>query len=198
MADHAKLWLQSSLNQLSINRATEVMAQRGAALPCHVTAVSGSIVTVAFDVDSAPWTLPQITIPKAESPWYRQPTQIGDTGITITADVYLGNISGMGGGLPDIKVTPGNLSALVFVPVSNKSKPPSDPNAAIVSGPNGAIIETQDGTCKIVLNTSGITMTLGAKVVSLTSAGFTIDGKLFDGHIHGGVAVGGGNSGGPV
>jgi len=215
MADHAKLWLQSNLNQLAINRATEVMAQRGASLPCHVTAVSGSIVTVAFDVDSAPWTLPEITIPKAESPWYRQPTQIGDTGITIAADVYHGIISGMGGELPKIGVVPGNFSALIFLPVSNKNTPPSDQDAAIVSGPNGAVLETTVGTVSsvvtnqtgttitfggvtLVVNATGITGTIGTQHFSLTNAGFFINGLNFGTHHHTGVTIGSGNTGGPV
>jgi len=201
MADYAKLWMQSSLNKVAVNRAREVMSQIGSSLPCTVVGVSGSVVRVSFEVDSSPWTLPQITIPKAESPWYRQPTQIGDTGVTIAADVYLGLISGMGGGLPNINVIPGDFSALIFLPVSNQNSPPSDQNAAIVSGPNGAIIETTTGTessvitdtvgttitfggVTFVVNATGITGTIGAKSFALTAAGFTINGILFNTHVH--------------
>ena len=197
-SDHTKNWFQRDINQAAINRARDVISREGMALPCVVTGVSGSLVTVSFEVDSTPYTLPQITIPKAESPYFRQPTQIGDTGITIPSDVYIGFISGMSSELPKIGVQPGNLSALIFVPVSNKNDPPSDQNAAIVQGPDGAIMRTLDGTVSIVLNSSGITMTLGSKVVALTSAGLTIDGILFDTHHHTGVSTGGGNTGGPA
>ncbi|MHB1781027.1 hypothetical protein, partial [Acidithiobacillus sp.] len=79
-SNSSKLWLQDSLNRLAIARAQGEIQRQGMALPCHVIAVSGSIVTVQFDVSGV--SLPQVTIPKAESPYFRQPTQIGDKGST--------------------------------------------------------------------------------------------------------------------
>ncbi|MDE2104415.1 MAG: hypothetical protein KGL39_44665, partial [Patescibacteria group bacterium] len=118
MADNfAKLWLQKQFNRNAIRRAQEAIQSTGNALPCHVVKVSGSIVTVAFDVNATPWTLPQVTIPKAESSWIRMPTQVGDKGVTMPADAYLGPTAGFSTGVSDL-TQPGNLSALVFVPVS--------------------------------------------------------------------------------
>ena len=180
----SKLWLQDTQNRIAILRARLAIQSQGRALPCHVEAVNGAIVTVAFDVSPSPWPLPQITIPKAESPWIRMPTQIGDKGMTVPADAYLGGTSGLGGGVADIS-EPGNFSALVFVPVSNSGSPPVDPNAAQVQGPNGAIIQTTTGTASsIVVNQNGITLTYGSKVVTLNASGLTIDGILFDTHTH--------------
>src|ERR1700740_3746370 len=116
--NYGKLWLQKTSNQLAITRAQQAIRRLGRALPCRVVAVSGSIVTVAFEVNAAPWTLPNITIPKAESNWVRMPTQVGDKGYTAPADAYLGGISGLGGGVATL-TQPGNLTALVFTPVSN-------------------------------------------------------------------------------
>lgn len=214
MADnYEKLWLQDSLNAIAIARATALIENTGRALPCRVEAVNGSIVTVSFQVNSDPIVLPQISIPKAESPWIRMPTQVGDLGVTMPADAYLGGVSGLGGGIPTLD-NPGNLSALVFVPVSNANSAPSNPNAAIVQGPDGAIIQTTSGTASsVITNTAGttitfgsttitingseITMTAGGKTVTLNSTGFTIDGILFDTHIHGGVTTGSGVTLGP-
>lgn len=194
----SKLWIQRGQNQTAIQRAAQAIEGLGRALPCRVVSVSGAIVTVAFEVQPSPWPLPQITIPKAESPWIRMPTQVGDYGVTMPADAYLGGISGLGGGVADI-ASPANLSALVFVPVSNAGSPPVDQNAAQVQGPNGAIIQTTTGTTSsIVVNSSGITLTYGGKVVTLNASGFTIDGILFDSHVHGGVSPGGSNTTGPV
>lgn len=198
MADNfAKLWLQKQFNKNAIRRAQEVIQSTGNALPCHVVSVSGAIVTVAFDVDAAPWTLPKVTIPKAESQWIRMPTQVGDKGWTVPADAYLGPSVGFTGGTADL-TQPGNLSALVFVPLSNKNSPPDDQNAAQIMGPNGGIMRTSDGSVSIVVNTSGITMKFGSKTVVLNGSGLTIDGILFDTHAHGGVATGGSNTTGPV
>ena len=198
MADNfAKLWLQKQFNKNAIRRAQEAIQSTGNALPCHVVSVSGAIVTVAFDVTSTPWTLPKVTIPKAESQWIRMPTQVGDKGWTVPADAYLGPSVGFTNGVADL-TQPGNLSALVFVPLSNKNSPPDDQNAAQIMGPNGGIMRTSDGSVSIVVNTSGITMKFGSKTVVLNGSGLTIDGILFDTHVHGGVTAGGSNTTGPA
>lgn len=214
MADNfAKLWVQKNLNQTAINRAQQAINSLGRALPCRVTAVDGAIVTVAFEVNATPWTIPEITIPKAESPWIRMPTQAGDKGITMPADVYLGGVSGLGGGVANMS-RPSNLSALVFVPISNANSDPIDPDAAQIEGPNGAIIRTTEGTtCSIVANQSGITLTFGANSVVIDASGIHFTGPVtgtstatfqgegtFSGshtvsaHKHGGVQTGGGQT----
>lgn len=182
MADNfSKLWLQKSQNKLAINRAAQEIKRQGRALPCRVTAVSGAIVTVEFEMDTSPWTLPPITIPKAESPWVRMPTQVGDLGYTAPADVYLGAISGLGSGIARF-IRRGNLSNLVFTPVSNASSAPDDPNAAQVCGPNGAIMRTTSGTTSsVVTNTEGTTITFGSTTFAVNASGITltVDGQTF-------------------
>lgn len=198
--NYTKLWLQRTLNENAIGRAQQAIRSTGRALPCRVVAVQGALVTVNFEVDTNPWTIPQLTIPKAESPWIRMPTQVGDFGITMPGDTYLGGVSGIGGGVASLTQR-GDLSSLVFVPISNKNSPPIDQNAAQVQGPNGAIIRNTQGTetretinqdgynltrgsNSFVLDDSGITLTFGGKVVKLDGSGLTIDGILFDMHTH--------------
>jgi hypothetical protein len=179
--DHSKLWLQRNLNQTAITRAQQAIKSLGKALPCRVTQVSGALVTVAFQVDASPWTLQPITIPKAESNWIRMPTQVGDLGVTVPSDVYLGGISGLGGGTADMRPR-GNLSALYFMPISNANSGPVDQNAAQVQGPNGAIIQTTTGTTSsIVTNTNGTTITFGATSLVINASGITltVDGQTF-------------------
>ncbi|MBU9608638.1 hypothetical protein [Burkholderia multivorans] len=201
MADnYSKLPLQRSLNRMAIARAAQAIEDTGNALPCRVTKVSGAIVTVEFEMQGT-WTLPPVTIPKAESPWIRNPTQVGDKGVTMPADAYLGGISGLGGGTADFRRR-GNLSALVFVPVSNANSAPDDPNAAQVCGPNGMIARTTQGTpSSCVVNQNGVSMTYGGASLSLTAAGIvmsfgghtitldssglSIDGNSYANHTHG-------------
>ncbi|GLQ98345.1 hypothetical protein [Dyella mobilis] len=179
----AKLWIQQSLNDTAIQRAQQAIRSTGRALPCSVVAVQGALVTVKFEVDSAPWTLPQITIPKAESQWVRMPTQVGDLGVTIPGDVSLAGVSGMGSGIANMGRR-GNLATLVFLPLSNKNSPPIDQDAAQIEGPNGAIIRTSSGSASLTVNDDGITMSFGGKTVLLNGSGLTIDGVLFDTHTH--------------
>lgn len=221
MADNFdKLWLQQTLNHNAIARARVQIQNTGRALPCKVTAVNGSIVTVSFEVNASPLTLPPVTIPKAESNWIRMPTQVGDYGITVPADAYLEAIAGMGGGTPDL-TPPLPLAGLMFVPVSNEQAPPIDQDAAQVQGPNGAIIQTTAGTpSRIVTNKNGTTITFGSATITLSSgtielsaggttlkldsSGTTIDGSQctidgieYDTHVHGGVQSGGSTTLGP-
>lgn len=198
--NYSKLWIQRTANQTAINRARQAIENMGRALPCRVVGINGSIVTVAFEVNAAPYTLPNITIPKAESNWVREPTQEGDFGYTVPSDAYLGGVSGLGGGVATL-TRPGNLSALVFQPVSNKNSPPIDPNAAQVQGPNGVILKTTEGIASsvvtnqegttvtfgsttLIINASGITMTAGGQTITLGSGGFLINGESYINHDH--------------
>lgn len=179
--NYDKLWLQKTSNQLAVTRAQQAIKSLGRALPCRVIAVSGAVVTVAFEVNAAPWTLPNITIPKAESNWVRMPTQVGDKGYTAPADAYLGGVSGLGGGVATM-LQRGNMTSLVFTPISNANSGPIDQNAAQIQGPNGAIIQTTSGTTSsVVTNQEGTTITFGTTTLTVNAAGITltVDGQTF-------------------
>lgn len=196
--DFDKLWLSQSLNQVGIARARDAIKQIGAGLPCRVVVVTGSLVTVAFEVDAAPWTLPQITIPKLESQWIRSPTQIGDYGLTVPANAFLTAISGQGGGMPGLQ-RPGNLGALAWLPVASKAFPAVNQNAAYVAGPVGAVVATADGATSITVSETGVVIVTAGKTWSFTAAGFTMaTGLVAETHQHGGVTTGSGNTGAPV
>lgn len=212
--EYTKLWLQQTLSQISQNRAQSRIHRMGRALPCTVKAVNGALVTVHFEINNPPFTLPDIEIPKAESPWIRMPTQVGDIGVTMAADAYIGALTLMGSGVATL-AQPFSLSELVFVPISKNNDPPTDSSAAQISGPNGVICETRGTsyTSKVVVNAYGVSATFGSttvkmdsssitwnaggKTMVLDSSGLTIDGILFDTHTHGGVTTGSGVTGGP-
>ncbi len=182
--DFEKNWFGKSLNQIGIARASEAIQKLGKALPCKVTAVSGSFVTVEFEVNTAPWTLPAITIPKAEGPWIRSPTQVGDYGLTMPADAYINAISGQGGGTPDL-TPPGNLAALVWVPVASKAFSSVNTNAAFIQGPQRAVLQTEDGNTVVTINETRVTIKVGSLTWTITASGFTgSGGVVFETHIH--------------
>ena len=135
------LWIQSDLNRQAHNKALQAIASTGRALPCTVTAINGSLVTVKFEVTSV-WTLPPLTLPRGESQWLRAPVQVGDVGMTLPADTFLGGISGQAAGVADLSVQYANLSeTLVWIPVAAVGFGPTpDPNKAWINGPNGSIL----------------------------------------------------------
>jgi len=191
----SKLWLQSNLNANATNRALAEIERTGQSLPCKVIAVDGSIVQVSFEVQGGPWTLPPLTLPKAESQWLRAPTQIGDYGVTMPADTYLGQIAGYGGGTADLTVDYGNMSSLLWMPVGSKAfSAAPDPNKAWANGPAGAILgdssqavfvdcDVEAGT--VTIKASGKTWTFGPSGLTMSS------GIVAETHVHGGVQSGG-------
>lgn len=203
MTDNAKVWYSATAQRTALMLARRTINQLGRALPCTVKAVSEPFVTVSFAMNAAPVTLPDITIPKLESPWIRSPTQVGDVGMTIAASAHIEPITGQGTGTADWK-RPAALSALAFLPLGIKGSTPDDPDAAQIMGPNGVIARTADGSVSIVANKNGITLTAGGHSITLNSSGCTIsagtttiDGIVFDSHVHAGVESGSSVTSGP-
>lgn len=212
MSQQQKTPLSRTLPRAIKRGALDEIAQLGLGLPGHVVAVNGAIVTVAFDVSGA--TLPQVTMPLASSEYVRLPIQENDKGWALPAGVYLGGISGLGGGTADL-TRRGNLSTLTWLPTGSKGwSAVDDPNKLVLYGPNGveardtagAVVQTLDktngysvtfGNGSIVMNSSGITLSFGGKSIVLNASGITFDGLLWDTHVHPGVQTGSGVTGTP-
>jgi hypothetical protein len=175
-----------SFPRIAQESAATAIQKFGKGLPCTVFAVDGQMVTVQFEVNTA-FTLPKITIPILGSQWLRTPVQIGDAGMTVACDAYLGGISGQGGGTATL--TPRmNLSALAFVHLSQTKWPASpNPNAAWINGPDGAILSDTAMTTSVVADPTAGTVTIkaGGKTWTFSSAGFTMaSGMVAEFHDH--------------
>ncbi len=184
--NYSTLWVQSNLNAMAIGRAQQAIASTGRALPCSVVATNGALVTVKFEVQGGPWTLPHITIPKAESQWIRNPTQIGDVGLTLPADTFVGGISGQGSGIADQTKDYGNLSTLVFVPIASTKMPPTaDPTKAWVNGPTGAVLSDEAQTASVTVAPNLVTVRVGGLTWLFTPAGLTLANNVVaENHLH--------------
>lgn len=218
--------LVDSLNRLIDEKTQSFNNLLGKALPASVISVdpSGTIVTIKFEIESDIFTFPQVTCAVAQFPFIRYPIVAGGDnptkGFTVPAAVYLGGVTGLGGGTADL--TPqANLSSLVFVPTGNKSNTPTDdPQALVEYGPNGVILRDENSNCifkltplgiSITLNgvplmtfsSDGIALTFAGKTIAISDGALTINGNnltMIDGHnflLHGHTDVqpGGGNSG---
>lgn len=149
-----------AINRFAEKKVYEAIQLLGKALPCQVTAVSGSIVTVKFLVNS-PIELPQVTVPMVGIEYARPPIQVGCMGIVFPSDVGIGGISGLGGGAPDIFSVQANLSSLTFFPVSNKNWSATDnQNAYVIYGPDGVILRDLNSQTKFTLTPDGVTIDL--------------------------------------
>jgi hypothetical protein len=183
-----KIPLARSLNQFAEKKIRGAMALLGNVLPAQVVSVSNSIVTVKFllaATTNSPYTLPNVTVPIAGPEYVRMPTQIGDKGVVIPSDVYLGGVSGLGGGTADLSLQ-ANLSSLIFLSIGNKNfSATDDPNAVVIYGPNGTILRNIAKTVTLTLNESGGVVIAGTaateKVSRLVTAAFE---ALFNNHTH--------------
>jgi len=181
----------------------------GKALPAVVQSVSGSIVTVNFQVTGV--TLPTVKMPMAGPEYIRYPIQVGCKGVCFPADVYIGGMSGLGTGVAGTTQR-GNLSTLVFFPIGNQNWTPSPaPNKVVIYGPSGVQLQDTNaastlkvtptdinldsgGTAEVTAQTS-ITLSAGGHTLVIDSSGISLDGLLFLIHTHSGVTTGSGVSG---
>lgn len=152
MSDNAqKTHFASVFNRAAEKKVADAIQVLGKSLPCHVVAVSGSIVTVRFDIKSS-FTLPDVTCPEFGPEYIRYPTQVGDRGVVIPVDYYIGGVSGLGGGVANMSLR-ANLSTLIFYPIANVDwSATENPNALVLYGPDGAVLRTADRSSRIVVD----------------------------------------------
>lgn len=156
--DDLKIPLPRSLDKIAQQRSNDPTALAGKDWPCEVVEVTGQIVKVKFLVQS-PFNVNQSTMPidTGINDWV--PVKIGTQGVAKSADVYLGGVSGLGGGTANL-VRRSNLSMLVFHPVSNKAwKPPSvqgvaDQNTRAVGG-DKAVLYGKNGDAYTFVDDQG-------------------------------------------
>ena len=205
MSSAQKTPIAVSLNNFTDQKISAHQQILGQVYPCSVLSVDpiNSIVTVNFEIDTGGlFTFPQVTCPIIGSKYIRIPIQEGDKGICISANTKIGNISGLGEGLPSL-TAPSNLGALIFVPIGNANWSATDLNSIVITSPNGTAIATIGndqvkltyGTNTITINSTGIIINGNVSVTgTITNNGVNIGST----HQHSGVQSGGNNTGAPI
>ena len=172
MSSSQKTPFAVSLNNFTDEKISSHQEQLGQVYPCSVLSVDpiNAIVTVNFEVDTGGLlTLPQVTCPIIGSKYIRIPVQVGDTGICISASTKIGNITGLGKGLPSL-IPPSNLGALVFVPVGNSNWTATDLNSIVITSPNTTAVAT--------IGNDKIELAYSSNKITIDSTGITIDGNV--------------------
>lgn len=171
MSTGQKTPIARTLNQFAENKVRGLLELTGKSLPASVVSRAGAVVTVKFEITSD-YTLQNITVPMIGSEYIRLPIQAGCLGWVMTADAYLGGVSGLGGGVADLSQR-ANLSMLVWSPIGNKNWTASeDDNAVVIYGPDGTVIRNTAKTAMIKVTTSDNSWTAPA------GAPVTINGPL--------------------
>jgi hypothetical protein len=176
MADNArKTPLVHSLNAFADKKILNAIQNLGKALPCSVVSVSGAIITVKFEVVTD-YTLPQVAIPLFGPEYIRYPIKKGDLGVCLPMDTHIANITGMGDTSTSLSSQPGNLSALVFLPVANTAWSTVDINAVTIYSPNGVVLRDDKSKSTFILTPANIVM-VAQNQVQITSGGCVITMK---------------------
>ena len=192
MSQAQKTPFSTSIANFTSGQINDYLAGLGQVLPCTVVEVGydgegNSIVMVNFDVLPG-FTLRPVTMPIIGSEYVRIPVQVGDSGIAISASVRIGNISGLGVPYaPSPLVAPSNLGALVFVPISSALwTPPLNPEALLLQGHDGVVIQDMLGDTTFTLTPAGIvvdaqtsvTVGVGSNTIVITAGGIVINGNV--------------------
>jgi|SRR5581483_1028319 len=182
MADNAqKTPIARSLEAFGHRKVLGVLAQVGKALPASVVSRVGQIVTVKFEITTtpnSPYTLPPITVPLVGSQYVRLPIQPGELGMVMTADAYLGGMTGLGGGTADLS-RHANLSCLVWTPLANKNWTPAiDDDSLELIGPNGVILHNNAKTAILKVTTAECSWTPPPGIPIQLNGNVVLNGNL--------------------
>jgi hypothetical protein len=173
LGQHVKLPLDQSLQAFVKEKVDNMIFAQGRRYPCTVKeVVSPGIVTINFEVNSAPFTLPQPTIPVVGSEYVRLPIRPGDKGMCIVADVKIGGITGLGSGVPDLTL-PGNLAALAFVWLGNTDWATEDDEGNSIDPGSVALYSTT--ACVLSVSPAGA-------LISGSNGNLFVEGNLMAGN----------------
>lgn len=180
MADNALTMPLAFHLPRAIDKRTQDKNQIGSqSIPVSVTKVVGEHVQVKVEAQGK-FTIPgNMLYPQVFSAWIRQPTQVGDKGVLVPADYYLGGMSGNAGGVANYSGR-GNLTPLAFVQLSQKSFPTNNTrnlNQAFINGPQGVRLQTTDGNAFIDIGTGAIRIKFGSNEVVINGSGITLNGN---------------------
>lgn len=186
---HIRFPLQTSINRVAVDRSKDTLWVKGLKLPCIIKSVSANTVKVQISVKNMDSNMYEV--PCARSAYERPPYQVGDRGVVMCMDVDISEMTGAGSSVPSM-ATIGNLGALVFFPVSTtKGKAPDDLNMYYISGPNGFLLTSVDGSVSVSgekgkslalkYGSSGITIT--DDKIDMTGT-LVINGQVYTQHTH--------------
>lgn len=177
-----KIPVTASLAAMGIKTASNQSQRQGRCYPCTVAAVNGAIITVNYEVQSTIFTFPQTQMPLFGPEYIRYPIQVGDKGMAVSADIFLGGMSGLGTGTATLSEIP-NLGGLVFLPIGNANWSTVDPNATTLYGPNGVVLRDSDSKVTITLTPSGVTINMNSNGnVSILNGDLHVQGDVIAGY----------------
>ena len=116
--DTQKQRFNVGLDKAGAEYAARSRAADSQSLPCTITALNDTATMVTVKIDLSDAEYPEIEIPVSMCELVRYPLKVGDKGIARNGDIYIGGVSGNGGGVANSAMV-GNLAGLVFEPCTS-------------------------------------------------------------------------------
>lgn len=179
MSDAVKTPLVQSMDEAISKKIRSAIQLAGKALPAQVVSVNGSIVTVSFLLNTAPYAIPNVTVPIGSSEYIRLPIRAGDKGVVFPADAHIGSASGLGPTTGDLG-RPSSLGALTFFPIGNSGFSPlaagilwlySTALAVLGIGSSGVTLTGANANLTVAKNVTAATVTVGNGATGSFTAG---------------------------
>lgn len=189
MDQSRKLPIYEGIKRTAQQASSRQYELAGRCMPASVVSVSGSIVTVKFELKTD-FNLMHLAVPVLGSEYIRLPIQEGCKGFVVSSDYYLGAMSGLGPGVATMRLT-GNMSNLVFIPIGNKNWATVDGNKLVLYGVDGVTItDKQGGTSSVTITSDSVSMKTSDASVVCSGSGvditgtLTINGQAYMSHTH--------------
>jgi hypothetical protein len=116
-------------------------------VPATVVSVEANCAIVTVKVEIKGFIFPQVRCPVGSPQWDRLPIQEGDKGVLLSADFYMGGMSGIGGGTAEM-IQMANLANGIWFPIGNTAFPEATDSfpkgARVIYGPDGTILTNKD------------------------------------------------------
>ena len=169
--------LQSQIAESSRQNAIAASKMVGLRVPCIVKSVAANTLVVTLGISGM--SSIDRTVVFARSLYAREPIQKGDPGFVTSLSAEMAYVFGATQNPPAMRTT-GNLANLVFFPIASpKWDAPDDLNSYYISGPNGFLIQSADGSVSVKgVKGGALTMASGSNKIEVSSSGVAITGKL--------------------
>jgi hypothetical protein len=127
-----KFHFGQQLSEAARGGAEAMISLLGKSLPASIESVNGSMAKVRIEINSD-FVFPLIEVPIVGSQYVRAPFQKGDKGAVISIDASIAAMIGMSNTAADLG-EPGNISALVFIPLGNAGWVSVDSKTLVLTG----------------------------------------------------------------
>jgi len=143
-------------------------------LPASIDSVNGSMAKVKIEIGSD-FNFPLIDVPIQGSQYVREPFQKGDKGIVMPCDASIAAMIGLKNASATLD-QPGNLSALIFIPLGNSQWTSVDGQMLVLTGLSDVMV--RDNTHQVQLEDLNTMLAALSNLITTLNTNFATIGPF--------------------